>query len=122
MSALILLVHADDIERRRLERILSDEGYLVAAAASFRAGSKLLKSVIPDLLVIDARFGEFSGVQFAAVIRRNHPHLPVVITHASADAALEADATGRGFAFAGALDDSQFARAVQEMLGEYRTV
>lgn len=122
MSALILLVHADDIERRRLERILSNEGYLVTAVASLRAGSKLLKSVIPDLLVIDARFGEFSGVQFAAVIRRNHPQLRVVITHASADAALEADATGRGFAFTGGLDDSHYARAVQETLGEYRTV
>lgn len=123
MPALILLVNADDVERHRLDRLLSDEGYLVAAVDSFGAGSKLLKSVIPDLLIVDARLGEFSGVLFAALSRRGHPHLPVVITHATADAALEADSTRRGFAFIGGLDDShRVARAARQTLGEYRAL
>src|SRR5436190_14823596 len=119
MYALILLVHADDTELRRLEQILSDEQYLVATAASFKAASKLLKSVIPDLLIVDTNLGEFSGTLVATLIKRDHPHLPVLMTHRRPDAVLEADVTERGFGFIGGLSDSpEFVRAARQMLGD----
>src|SRR5579859_2104586 len=123
MSALILLVNADEAELRRVERMLADEHYIVATTSSFRAASKLLKSVVPDLLVADANLDAFSGTQFAALSKVDHPHLAVLITNRSADPALEADATRRGFAFIGGLEDPErLLRAVRQTLGEYRGV
>lgn len=123
MPALILLVHADASELRRIERVLSSAQYLVAAAGSFKAASKLLKSVIPDLLVADASLDVFTGMQLAAVSKLDHPHLPVLIIHRSADPIFEADAAKRGFAFLGGLDDPErLLRAVRETLGESRNM
>src|SRR5438477_2342263 len=122
MSALILLVHADEKELRRLEQILSDEQYLVATATSFKAASKLLKSVIPDLLIVDTNLGEFSGILVATLIKRDHPHLPVLMTHRREDPVLEADVTERGFGFIGGLGDSpEFVRAVRHALGDLQS-
>jgi len=101
VSALVLLVYADQTELRRLEQILSDEQYLVATATSFKAASKLLKSIIPDLLVAGTSIGAFSGAQVATLIRRDHPHVRL-ITGASAD------------------DEPGFLSAVQRALGDYR--
>jgi len=123
MPALVLLVHADEGELRRLDRILGDEGYLVAPASSYKSATKLLRSVSPDLLIAAAELGPLSGLQFAAESRDEHPHLPVLITHTSLDGEVEREARLRQFGFVTARADAPtFLDAVRSALGDYRAL
>lgn len=121
MAPLILLVHVDETELRQADQFLSMHGYLVSSASSFRRASKLLKWVIPDLIVVEPQLGEFSGLQLATLSKRDHPHLPVLLTYPSPDAAVEEEARRRQFAFAaGPLTGEAFLDAVRAALGEQR--
>ena len=92
MPALILLVNGDKKELHQIESVLVAGGYLVAAVSSWRDAVKVLSSVIPDLLIASTRLGDFAGgagLQLVAASRRDHPTLPVIITHRSQDRGLE---------------------------------
>jgi CheY-like chemotaxis protein len=123
MPALILLIHANERELRGVETFLSEQGYLVSAISTFRAASKLLNSIIPDLLIADNDLGAFTGLDFAMLSKRNHPHLPVLITAQSRNADVAETARQRGFAlFEGSLNTPAFLSAVKTTLGEYRAL
>ena len=48
-----LAANADESALHRIETVLSDAGYLVAAVSSFQLAREMLDSIIPDLLVAD---------------------------------------------------------------------
>jgi DNA-binding response OmpR family regulator len=126
LSALILLVNVDKAESREIEALLTAEGYLVVGASSLRHASKLLNSVIPELLIADITLGNLSGLrglQLAVLSRRDHPNLPVIVTHASPDAELQKQAEYRHMTFvATPIDNPGFLDKVREALGEHRGV
>jgi len=99
MAALIVLVNADPKTLRRTEQMLSDAGYVIAAASSFADGRDLLRSVRPDLLVADVRLESFNGLQLVAYCSAHYPGMPTVITHTRHDPVLERDAGRLGASF-----------------------
>jgi DNA-binding NtrC family response regulator len=96
MAALIVLVDVDRAQRQRLDRILSEQGHLVATAHSFHRAKELLDSVNPDLLITGVRLDAFNGLQLAVRTRLGHPTLPIILTDASWDPGLEEEATRQG--------------------------
>jgi CheY-like chemotaxis protein len=124
MPALILLVNGDKKELHQIESVLIAAGFLVAGASSLRRAAKLLNSVIPDLLIAHTRLrnlADVEGLQLAALGRRDHPNLPVIITHESHDPDLEDEAKRRGMAFiVNPLENPQFIECVAASLGEHR--
>lgn len=126
MPALILLVNVDKTELRQIEARLSAEGYLVMGTPSLRRASKLLNSVIPDLLIADITLGDLiglQGLQLAVLSRRDRPNLPVIVTHASPDSDLENEAERRQITFVvKPLDNPDFLRKVKAAVGEPRSV
>ena len=121
MAALILLVDADDIARQRAEARLSEIGYLVAPASTFSGARELLDSVLPDLVIVAAQVGAFSGLHLAARSRLDHPKRPVIITHTEADVFLQAEALRLGARFVvNPLQNPGFLRSVRSALEEHR--
>src|SRR5256885_7883353 len=96
MPALIVLVDVDRTRRQRLDRLLSERGYLVATAHSFHRAKDLLDSVNPDLLISAIRLDAFNGLQLAARTRFGHPKLPIILTDTSLDPMIEAEARRQG--------------------------
>jgi DNA-binding response OmpR family regulator len=101
MTGLIVLASA--VPRAlRLDGMLSDAGYLVAAVPTTTEAQQLLDSVTPDLLVVDARLNAEAGLRLAIRSRIERPALPVIVTQGWNDRPLEADATRLGAEFVSA--------------------
>lgn len=96
MAALIILVDVDRARRERLDRLLSEQGYLVATAASFYRGKELLDSVHPDLLITAVRLDAYNGLHLVIRTRRKQPMLPMILMEVSLDSVLEAEASRQG--------------------------
>ena len=121
MPALIVLVDADRRVLRRTEDLLSEAGHLVAAVSTFPQARHLLDTVNPDLLVAAVQLGAFNGLHLVVRSRRDHPDLPVIVTHVSLDPVLERDASGLGAAFVvDAPENPEFLRTVQSALESSR--
>jgi CheY-like chemotaxis protein len=61
----VLLVEDDPMTRTIVERILSEEGYEVAAAAGgFEALFRLETGTLPDVILLDLMMGMMSGWEF----------------------------------------------------------
>ena len=99
MAPLIILVNDDGQALGLLSAALSDRGYSVAAVRTFGDAKALLDSSTPDLLIADVRLGEYNGLQLAIFGREDHPDLPVIVTNATEDKIVEADAIRYGATF-----------------------
>src|SRR6476620_5934807 len=121
MRALILLVDGTRTTVRRTEALLSDAGHLVAAVSSFERATALLYSVSPDLLVSAIELEAFTGLDLATLSRQQNPQLPVILTHASPNPALEQEAARHGGTLiVNHLENPAFLPAVQAALDEHR--
>jgi len=71
----------DDQEAIRLflEATLGDEGFAVKTASSGRQALLLTESIIPDLVLLDIRLPDMSGLDVLASLRQRFPHLCVVV-------------------------------------------
>jgi len=58
---------------------LGEKGYLVAKAANGSAGLKLLDSVDPDIVIIDAASLRTSGVRICQSFRKSDNDLPIIL-------------------------------------------
>jgi DNA-binding NtrC family response regulator len=121
MPALVVLVNADQQIRRDTEAILLQAGYRVEAISTYAEAKNLLTSIVPDLLLVDIRLGEFNGLQLAIGARFDHPSLPVVVTHLTPDPTFEAEAKHQGVGFLTVpAGDPEFLRRIQSALDEHR--
>jgi len=118
---LIVLVNADRRILKDTRAILSKAGYRVEAISSYPEARNLLDSIIPDLLVVDVRLGEFNGLQLAISSRFDHPSLPVFVTHLGPDPVFEAEAKQQGVGFLTVPpEDPEFLRRIRAALDDYR--
>lgn len=121
MPALVVLVNADPQILHDTEAVLSQAGYRVEAISSYTDAKNLLDSIIPDLLLVDVRLGEFNGLQLAIGSRFDHPSLPVIVTHIESDPVFEAEAMQQGVGFlAVPPGDPEFIRQIRSALDDLR--
>jgi len=75
----ILIVDDDAVFCEVATRLLRDSGYEVRCAEDGFEGLAMLKEQLPDLIISDLNMPRMSGFEFLSIVRRRHPHIPVVI-------------------------------------------
>ncbi len=75
----ILVVDDEEHIRLLFQDELTDEGYHVRTAASAREGWEKLKERMPDLVILDIRMPEQSGLEMLEELRQRYPHLPIIM-------------------------------------------
>jgi DNA-binding response OmpR family regulator len=94
--ATILIVDDDRATREGLARLLADDGYRVLTADTFERAVDVLKTRMPDLVLLDVRLGEFNGLQLLVTSPRP---VPAIVITGYADSVLERDARNMGAEF-----------------------
>ncbi|MEG2005416.1 MAG: sigma-54 dependent transcriptional regulator, partial [Bilophila sp.] len=79
MMARILIIDDEDPIRFSLRGILEDEGYDILDAATAEEGLTLVDSGTPDLVFLDIWLPGMDGLAAQAILRTEHPNLPVVM-------------------------------------------
>jgi DNA-binding NtrC family response regulator len=74
----VLLIDDDDDLRDLLVQVLRHGGFTPLSASHGRAGIALLNDHRVDLVVTDLVMPEMEGIELILLLRRTHPHLPVV--------------------------------------------
>jgi len=92
----ILIVDDDDQLRKSFHKLLSEEGYTVASAASGEDGIRSIQKTMPDLVILDIRLPGINGLDAFRAIHRLDPKLPVIIMTAfgTTEHAIEATKLG----------------------------
>ncbi len=73
MPDTILLVEDDEFIRDSVSRLLSGEGYAVAACADLRQARDALRRRLPDLVILDVLLPDGSGFDLCREIRLSDP-------------------------------------------------
>lgn len=79
----ILVVDDEETIVETVEMKLRKEGFTVFTAPTAEEGLRIFKLVKPDLLVLDIMLPQRSGVELAALIRRDH-QIPIIFLTAKA--------------------------------------
>jgi DNA-binding response OmpR family regulator len=95
-KATILVVDDEENLRRTLALILQREGYLVMTAASVGEARECLKAGTYDLVFLDVKLPDASGLTLLTEMRDQYPGVPVLIltAHDKLGVALEAVRNG----------------------------
>ncbi len=88
----ILIIDDEAFLRRSLSLILERNGYLVTCASNAQQGLQLLQSGAYDLMFLDIKLPDRSGMSILPEIRQHYPEMPVLIltAHATLETAIEA--------------------------------
>ena len=81
----ILIVDDEESVRIALEDLLADAGHEVRTAEHVPGALAMLETFTPDLILSDVRMPLVSGLELLAMLRRDHPQLPVVLLTAHGD-------------------------------------
>lgn len=120
----ILLVEDDDTNRKLVRVVLSGKNYLIQEANSVEQALEMLKDDKPDLLLLDIRLGESSGLDLIRAIRADptFDEVPAVAITAQAMKDDESRFLAEGFDgyLSKPLDTRQLPEVVERFLREGR--
>jgi DNA-binding NtrC family response regulator len=90
--ARILVVDDDPQLRQSFEKLLTAEGHIVQSAASGEAGLEIVRTAVPELVIMDVRLPGKSGLETFRLIQEIEPKLPVIImtAYGTTETAIEA--------------------------------
>jgi ActR/RegA family two-component response regulator len=91
LGCTVLIVDTDIKVLHNFAQVLRAAGYLVFEASSYEEGKRLWREIIPEVLVVDVRLGQFNGLQLLMRARSDRPDLKCIITCPFADPVLEAE-------------------------------
>jgi DNA-binding response OmpR family regulator len=75
----ILIVDDEKNIRALFRDELEDEGYRTRTAHSGREALQEIQQEVPDLVILDIRMEDMTGIEVLEQIRRTHEHLPVIM-------------------------------------------
>lgn len=78
----ILLVDDEESIHLLYREELEDEGYEVHSAMSGEEAMKILKTLSPDLIILDINMPGMNGIEALRKIKENNPNLPVILSSA----------------------------------------
>ena len=92
----ILIVDDDAQLRQSFEKILTAEGHAVKTASSGEAAIALVRTEVPDLVIMDVRMPGMNGLEAFRAIHEIEPKLPVIImtAYGTTETAIEATKMG----------------------------
>ncbi len=81
MTGDILIVDDEADIREIIQGILEDEGYVIRQAANSQQAYKQVAERRPDLIILDIwlQNSEHDGLQILDNVKKDHPHLPIVM-------------------------------------------
>jgi DNA-binding response OmpR family regulator len=91
-----LIVHPDAAARATIVKSLRDAGFQAIGVAGFEAAKHLLGLEPIDVLVTDARLGDFHGLHLVLLARAANPAVFAAVLTSGKDAVLERDVKGAG--------------------------
>jgi len=78
-----ILIVDDEINVRKLySEELRNEGYLTVSAATVTEALETVEKENPDLIILDIKLGEESGIDCLMKIAKQRKHLPVILNSA----------------------------------------
>ncbi len=92
-----ILIVDDELQvRQSFDKILTEDGHVVKTAASGEAALEMVRSEIPDLVIMDVRLPRMNGLEAFRAIHEIEPKLPVIIMTAfgTTETAIEATKLG----------------------------
>ncbi len=75
----ILTIEDEDIVRTNIVSYLEDSGYTVVQAENGKIGLDKFRNEKPDIVLLDLRMPEMSGLEVLAIIKKEAPEIPVII-------------------------------------------
>jgi two-component system response regulator HydG len=96
MKPKILVVDDEASHRKMIEAVLSDEGYEIKQAGDGQAAIDAVEKGFFDLILMDIRMAEVSGLEALKQIKEISPGIPIIImtAYASVDSAVDALKSG----------------------------
>jgi DNA-binding NtrC family response regulator len=85
LKPVILLVDDEDTIRLFLEKTLREEGYEALTAATGAAAIELTRSELPDLVLLDLKLPDMSGLEVLKQIKEEVPEACVIMLTAFGD-------------------------------------
>jgi CheY-like chemotaxis protein len=74
----VLVVDDDQFVREATATIVRSFGYSVRTAEDGFVALKILRQVLPDIIISDLRMPGMSGFELLSVVRRRFPHIPTI--------------------------------------------
>ena len=74
----VLLVDDDPMLLQTTAAIVRSFGFSVRTAEDGFVALKILREVLPDVIISDLRMPNMSGFELLSVVRRRFPHLPTI--------------------------------------------
>jgi nitrogen regulation protein NR(I) len=92
----ILIVDDDPQLRQSFEKLLYAEGHRVRTAATGENALEMVRSEVPDLVIMDVRLPGMSGLETFRALHETEPKLPVIImtAYGTTETAIEATKLG----------------------------
>jgi nitrogen regulation protein NR(I) len=92
----ILIVDDDAQLRQSFEKLLTAEGHVVKTASSGEAAITMVRTAVPDLVIMDVRMPGMSGLEAFKAMHEIEPKLPVIImtAYGTTETAIEATKLG----------------------------
>ncbi len=81
----ILIVDDDKRILQLLKKFLDNSGYMASVALSVAEAESLMEYFVFDLLILDVMLPGVTGVEFAATIKGNKIHVPIILLTALAE-------------------------------------
>jgi DNA-binding response OmpR family regulator len=116
----VLIVDDEEPLRRSLSLILQKEHYRVETAANAEDALESLKSQEYDLMFLDLSLPGISGIDLLVEVRRQVPHMPVLIltAHAALESAIQAVRLGARDYLIKPVEPVQILTRIAEILAE----
>jgi DNA-binding response OmpR family regulator len=118
----ILIIDDEPNLRHSLGLILQRKGYIITTAANAAEGLHLLKAGAYDLIFLDIKLPDQSGIQLLPQIKDLYPDMPVLILtgHATLDTAIEAVRSGARDYLLKPIDPEDIISRVNKVLSEQK--
>jgi two-component system response regulator AtoC len=95
-KANILVVDDQDSIRHFVSKALEDEGYGVRTAQSVRETRQAIEQDMPDLLLLDLKLPDGTGIELLREIKRLQPEVPVILMTAFGEVETAVEAMSAG--------------------------
>lgn len=118
MKARVLIVEDDDVFRRGLARMFSNEDCEVSQASDGEQAVKFISDAVPDLVICDWRLPGVDGLRVLDHLRQSDPKTPFILVtaHYSAELIAKAKAQGAHEVFEKPIELARLKRQCEGML------
>jgi DNA-binding NtrC family response regulator len=96
MQVQILIIDDEDLIRKSLTSVLTDQGYEVQSAATGGEGLAAFERAVPDIVILDINLPDWNGVDLLREFRGRDPSVRVIMITAHGDVASAVEAMKLG--------------------------